>query len=77
MLLCEFARQLAVLSEGKIVRQGDTRDVLAYAKELEKLGVNCPRVTTLSRTLSAKTGEEQPVCINLAEAEDMVRRLIP
>ena len=77
MLLCEFARQLAVLSEGKIVRQGDTRDVLAYAEELEKLGVNCPRVTTLSRTLSAKTGEEQPVCINLAEAEDMVRRLIP
>ena len=76
MLLCEFARQLAVLSEGRIVRQGATRDVLAYAEELEKLGVNCPRVTTLSRVLSAKTGKEQPVCINLDEAENMVRRLI-
>ena len=76
VLLCEFARQLAVLSGGRIVRQGDTRDVLAYSEELETLGVNCPRVTTLSRTLSAKTGEEQPVCINLDEAENMVRRLI-
>ena len=77
MLLCEFARQLAVLSEGKIVRQGDTRDVLAHAGELEALGVNCPRVTTLSRAISIKTGEEQPVCLNLDEAESMVRRLIP
>ena len=76
MLLCEFARELAVLSEGRIVRQGKTRDVLGHSEELETLGVNCPRVTTLSRTLSAKTGEEQPVCINLDEAEDMVRRLI-
>ena len=76
MLLCEFAKQLAVLSEGRIFRQGDTREVLADAEELLALGVNCPRVTTLSRTLSARTGEEQPVCINLDEAENMVRRLI-
>ena len=76
MLLCEFAKQLAVLNEGRIVRQGDTRDVLAHAEELQELGVNCPRVTTLSRTLSATTGTEQPVCINLDEAENMIRRLI-
>ena len=77
MLLCEFARQLAVLSGGRIVRQGDTRDVLTHSEELETLGVNCPRVTTLSRILSEKTGEKQPACINLDEAETMVRRLIP
>ena len=77
MLLCEFARQLAVLNEGKIVRQGDTRDVLAHSEELQALGVNCPRVTTLSRALSDRTGEELPACINLDEAEKMVRRLIP
>ena len=77
MLLCEFARQLAVLSGGRIVRQGDTRDVLTHSGELETLGVNCPRVTTLSRILQTKTGEKQPACINLDEAETMVRRLIP
>ncbi len=77
MLLCEFAKQLAVLSEGRIIRQGKTRDVLAHSEELEKLGVNCPRVTTLSRILSEKTGEKQEACISLDEAEAMVRRLIP
>ena len=77
MLLCEFAKELAVLSEGRIVRQGETRDVLAGAEELQAFGVNCPRVTTLSRILSRQLGEEQPVCVNLDEAEDMVRRLIP
>ena len=76
MLLCEFVRQLAVLSEGRIVRQGETRDVLAHAEELEALGVNCPRVVTLGRILSEKTGVPQPVCVNLDEAENMVRRLI-
>ena len=77
MLLGEFAKQLAVLSDGKVLRQGETREVLAHSDELEAAGVNCPRVTTLSRLLKEKTGEEQPVCVNLDEAEDMVRRLIP
>ena len=77
MLLGEFAKQLAVLSDGKVLRQGETREVLAHSDELEAAGVNCPRVTTLSRLLKEKTGEEQLVCVNLDEAEDMVRRLIP
>ena len=76
MLLGEFAKQLAVLSDGKVLREGETREVLAHSDELEAAGVNCPRVTTLSRLLKEKTGGEQPVCVNLDEAEDMVRRLI-
>ena len=76
MLLCEFARQIAVLSEGSIFRQGETREVLAHADELKALGVNCPRVTTLSGILSRKSGEAQPVCVNLDEAESMARRFL-
>lgn len=73
MLLCEFAKQLAVLKEGKIAYAGDTREVLKEAEDLLELGVNCPRVTTLSRLMSAKTGREQPICVNLDEAEEMIR----
>ena len=75
MLLCEFARQLVVMNEGRIFRQGETREVLKHAEELEQLGVNCPRVTTLSRLLAEKTGEKLPVCVSVEEAEKMVRRL--
>ena len=76
MLLCEFADYLAVLNEGKIVCRGNTRDVLARSAELEELGVNCPRVTLLSRLLSEQTGTEVPVSVNLDEAEEMIRGLI-
>ncbi len=76
MLLCEFARQLAVMSEGRIVRAGLTREVLVHAEELEALGVNCPRVTTLSRLLAAKTGLELPPCVDLDTAERMLRGLM-
>ena len=76
MLLCEFAEYLAVLDRGKIVRQGKTRDVLARSDELEALGVNCPRVTLLSRMLGEQTGEKLPVSVNLDEAEAMIRGLI-
>ncbi len=76
MLLCEFADYLAVLDQGRIVRQGPTREVLRRADELEALGVNCPRVTLLSRLLAEKTGEALPVTVNLDEAEALVRGLI-
>ena len=76
MLLCEFADYLAVLDRGEIVRQGKTRDVLRRADELEALGVNCPRVSLLSRLLSERTGKSLPVSINLDEAEEMIRGLV-
>ena len=76
MLLCEFARQLVVMNEGRIFCQGATREVLEHAEELEELGVHCPRVTTLSRLLSAGLGKSLPACVNLEEAEHMVRGII-
>ncbi len=76
MLLCEFARKLVVLNEGTIYRQGETKEVLAHAEDLENIGVNCPRVTTLSRLLSRKTGQDIPACVNLDEAEQTVRRIL-
>ena len=76
MLLCEFADMLAVLDQGKIVRQGKTREVLARSDELEALGVNCPRVTLLTRLLSERLGKSLPVSISLDEAEKLVRGLM-
>ena len=76
MLLCEFADMLAVLDQGKIVRQGKTREVLARSDELEALGVNCPRVTLLTRLLSKRLGKSLPVSVSLDEAEKLVRGLM-
>ena len=75
MLLCEFAEQLAVLSEGRVVRNGPVREVLGDIEGLEEIGVNCPRVARFSSLLSAKTGRKLPVCVNVDEAEAMAREV--
>ena len=77
MLLSEYVRQLIVLHEGKIAFQGQTREVLSHADELLILGVNCPRVSRLSRLLSDRLGQPLPVCVSLDESEAQLRRLIP
>ncbi|MBQ9624537.1 MAG: ATP-binding cassette domain-containing protein [Clostridia bacterium] len=76
MLLCEFAKELAVLNDGKIVYHGKVKAVLENAKELEKIGVNVPRVATLSKSLQATLNKNVPMCINVDEAEAMVRGLL-
>ena len=76
MLLCEFARELAVLSEGRVVRKGAVREVLGDIAGLEEIGVNCPRVAKFSSLLSQKIGRALPVCVNVDEAEAMVREVI-
>lgn len=76
MLLSEFAEKLAVMSEGKIVLNGKVRDVMKHSSELESIGINCPRVVTLSNRLIDRGVDIGKVCINLDEAEVMARGLI-
>ena len=76
MLLSEFAGDLMVLDHGKVFCQGPVREVLARADELLELGVNCPRVASLAQSLQRAGLGEMPVCVNVDEAEAMIRGLL-
>ncbi len=76
MLLCEFAERLAVMSEGRVVRDGTVREVLGDIAGLESIGVNCPRSALFSSLLSEKLGREVPVAVNADEAVETARRII-
>jgi energy-coupling factor transporter ATP-binding protein EcfA2 len=76
MLLSEFVSKLAVMSHGSIIFNGPVRDVMKNSTELEKYGINCPRVATLSNKLKDMGVNIDKVCINVDEAEEMIRRLI-
>ena len=78
MLLCEFARTLAVMEGGKLAACGPVREVLQTAEKLEEKGVNIPRVVTLSRRL-AREGLipenipfEKRLALNAKEAAELV-----
>lgn len=76
MLLCEFAKELAVMAEGRIRYQGPVRQVLTHAAELEELGVNCPRMVTLSGEMKKRGLGNGRICLNVGEMEDYVRGLL-
>ncbi|MBT9776350.1 ATP-binding cassette domain-containing protein [Clostridium sp. MCC353] len=74
MLLCEFVKELGVLSEGKMIYHGPVRKVLEHSRELERIGVQCPRVVSLSNAMKEAGYGDGRVCLDLKEAEEMMRR---
>ncbi|MDR2110525.1 MAG: ATP-binding cassette domain-containing protein, partial [Spirochaetaceae bacterium] len=76
MLLCEFAKRLAVMDRGSLVLEGTVNQVLRNAAVLEAAGVNIPRVTTLGRALSERGLYRGEPPHNLVQAEGMMRELL-
>lgn len=76
MLLCEYVRNLVVMREGAVVYDGKVRDVLKHSRELENLGVNCPRVVTLANSLTDAGLNNNSVCLDVPEAGRMIRRIV-
>ncbi|MCL2764161.1 MAG: ATP-binding cassette domain-containing protein [Treponema sp.] len=76
MLLCEFAKRLAVMNSGRLVCEGTVKDVLQKPNLLEDAGVNIPRVTTLGNMLKQKGLYSGMLPRDLNEAQIMVQELI-
>lgn len=76
MLLCDFADNLAVINHGKLLMHDKVENVLANSEVLEKIGVNCPRVVTLSNKLIHEGYRNINLCKNVDEAERMVHSLM-
>ncbi|NTU88962.1 MAG: ABC transporter ATP-binding protein [Actinobacteria bacterium] len=72
MLLCEFARSLVVVGDGGIVLHGSVEDVLKQGDVLDRVGVNSPRVATLSNRLNSEGLGNGEVCKNVPEARAMI-----
>jgi energy-coupling factor transport system ATP-binding protein len=76
MLLCEFAKRLAVMDGGRVILEGEVADVLARGEELEAAGVNIPRVSTLAARLRREGLYSGAPPVNLDQAEAMMREVI-
>jgi energy-coupling factor transporter ATP-binding protein EcfA2 len=75
--LATFADRIIALSEGRIVMEGSTRDVLTKVVALKSLGVDPPSVTELTQILAEnadiKSGQFP---ITLSEAILLYRKII-
>jgi energy-coupling factor transport system ATP-binding protein len=77
MLLCEFAKRLAVMDKGSLILTGSVEEVLGNAPLLEAAGVNIPRVTTLGRRFSDLGWYSGTPPHKLDRAVEMIRAVLP
>ena len=67
-LLSQYADLLVIVDEGRIRFADAPTDVLAHADELKRIGVNCPRSTTLMNRLRASGAYAGPAVRTVQEA---------
>ena len=67
-LLSDFADMLVIVDDGAIRFADSPAAVLAHSEELLRIGVNCPRATTLMNRLSESGLYAGPVCRNVEDA---------
>lgn len=67
-LLSDFADMLVIVDDGSIKFADAPAAVLAHSEELLRIGVNCPRATTLMNRLSTTGLYAGPVCRNVEDA---------
>jgi energy-coupling factor transport system ATP-binding protein len=77
MLLCEFAKHLAVMDRGSLRLHGTVAEVLQRPEVLEDGGVNIPRVTTLGRALRDRGRYSGGLPHDLGQAKAMMESLFP
>lgn len=75
MLLCEFVKNLIVLNEGKVACKGGVAEVMKNSGVLKDIGINVPRIVSLSGALTAKGLYRGAPPVDLPSAEKMVREI--
>lgn len=76
-LLTAYCDSVVVLSEGRVAFDGTPREVFSHADELRALGVDSPRVTRVSNSLTQHgVMPPMPPCLSVEEAEGLVADLV-
>lgn len=76
MLLCEYAKRIAVMEHGRIALQGTVEEVLQEYRTMERIGINCPRVATLCDRLNARGLGDGRILASVGETAGYVREVL-
>ncbi|MDR2746261.1 MAG: ATP-binding cassette domain-containing protein [Treponema sp.] len=76
MLLCEFAKHLAVMDKGSLALHGTVTEVLQRPELLEEGGINVPRVTSLGKALRERGLYAGTLPCDLDQAKTMMENLL-
>ena len=75
-LLSTFCNRVVVLDNGKIALEGTPHEVFSHAEELQRIGVDSPRVARISNSLARKNiCPQASPCLTVDEAETLIKRV--
>ncbi|MBD5088104.1 MAG: energy-coupling factor transporter ATPase [Clostridiales bacterium] len=74
--MADYVQRLVVMHEGRIVLDGNKRDVFAHEEELCMLGLAVPQVTTLTNQLRKKGYTFTKDILTVAEAKEELLRIL-
>lgn len=75
-LLSQYADLLVIVDEGRIRFADVPENVLAHSDELKRIGVNCPRSTTLMNRLRAEGVYDGAAVRNVSEACQALKKVV-
>lgn len=74
--MANYADRLVVMHEGRIVLDGNTRDVFAHEQELQMLGLEVPQVTILMNRLKEKGYRFSKNVLTVEEAKEALLKVL-
>lgn len=75
-MLARYATTLVVMDDGSMAIADNPQQVLGQSDELRRLGVNCPRATTLVNRLRDRGVVQCPAVRDVAEAADVIKEVL-
>ncbi|WP_227764170.1 energy-coupling factor transporter ATPase [Zhaonella formicivorans] len=70
--IARYAQRVIVMHQGKVVMDGTPREIFLKARDLEKLGLGVPMVTTLMHRLAAKGLNVRTDVLTVEEAKEEI-----
>ena len=72
-LLSRYCQRVLVMDDGAIALDGTPAEVFAHSAELQRIGVDCPRVTRIFNSLARESlvADREP-CLNVDEAVQLI-----
>lgn len=74
--VARLVNRILVMDKGKLVMDGETREVFKRASELEKIGLGIPQITSFMRKFKAKGNDVRDDILTVEEAKEEILKYL-
>ena len=76
MMLCKYAKRLILLDQGKVVFDGESKEIVQQLSLFDELGISAPPVLRLGKKLEEAGLYSGSMPLDVDQAEKMVKEVL-